>query len=369
MKILIAPDSFKGSLSAKEVADSLEKGLTKRVPSLTIQKLPLGDGGEGTLDALINNEVYAAEEWLFNDPFVGQRKAGVGVSNRQIYFESASVLGLPWFETRGIPFGKRNSRSLGILIRQAVEKGYGSFQIGLGGTGCHDWGLGLAHEMGVRFFDRNGNEMEKPWSTPGQIYRFNLPDTDFHINALSDIDAPLMGKMGAAFGYAEQKGGSEPEILEEISFHLLEVVKQSTGNDLSNLKGGAAAGGLGFGLAAFFNAQITSGIQTAAENLELEKHIAEAYIVITGEGKIDGQSFDGKVLSGVLALAKKHQKPMILVCGRDEVKGDLPKEVIGVFETSVFAETEEESVQNASNLLENNVSLAVRDFFKKYRTQ
>lgn len=368
MKILIAPDSFKGSLSAKEVADFLEKGLMKCMPSLTIQKLPLGDGGEGTLDALITNEIYSAEEWLFNDPFVSQRKAVVGVGEQQIYFESASVLGLPWFCDKDIPFERRNSRALGILIRQAVEKGYRAFQIGLGGTGCHDWGLGLAHEMGVGFFDRDGNELREPWSNPNRIHRFSLPDTVIHIKALSDIDAPLMGKMGAAFGYARQKGGSEPEILEEISFHLLETVKQSTGRDLSDLKGGAAAGGLGFGLASFFNAEITSGIQTVSKSLQLEKQIVECDLIITGEGKIDDQSFDGKVLSGVLELAKKHQKPIVLVCGRNEIKSNLPKEVIRFFETSAFAKTEEESVADARNLLENKVSLAVNKLFKERLT-
>jgi len=359
MKILIAPDSFKGSLSAKEVADSLEKGLLRCNSSLIVEKLPLGDGGEGTLDALSSGSVYSKEKWIFNDSFVGNRHVEVGVAKGQVYLESASVLGLPWFDTQGIPFGKRNSRALGLLIKQGIERGYRSFQIGLGGTGCHDWGLGLAHEMGVKFFDQVGNLLERPWSDPKQINKFELPEIDIEITALSDVDAPLTGKMGAAFCYAKQKGGTDLEILEETSFQLLDVVKRSTRIDLNDLKGAGAAGGLGFGLAAFFNAQITSGIQTVAENLQLEKHIAESDVIITGEGKIDGQSFDGKVLSGVLAFAKKHQKRVVLVCGKNEAKQNLPDDVIGVIETSAFAKTQDESISNASLIVLNEVACQV----------
>lgn len=359
MKMLLAPDSFKGSLSAKEVAESLEKGLKGHLPSLTIEKLPLGDGGEGTLDALISSGLYGREQWLFNDPIVGQRRVEVGVSKRQVYLESASVLGLPWFEAQGIPFGKRNSRALGVLMKQALEKGYSSFQIGLGGTGCHDWGLGLAFELGVRFFDREGYSLDEPWSDPKLIYDFEVPEFEMNITSLSDIDAPLTGKMGAAFCYAGQKGATDLEGLEETANRLIEVVKRSTGINLTDLKGGGAAGGLGFGLAAFFKTEITSGIQTVAENLQLEKLIAESDIIITGEGKIDGQSFDGKVLSGVLALAKKYRKPMILVCGRNEVRRDLPQEIVGVFDTSKYSKTAEESIAFAGSIMANHLSVDI----------
>jgi glycerate kinase len=356
MKILIAPDSFKGSLSAKEVADSVERGLTKCNASLSIEKLPLGDGGEGTLDALSSGNVYTKEKWFFNDPFVGKRNVEVGVAKGQVYLESASVLGLPWFEAQSIPFGKRNSRALGILIQQGIERGYRSFQIGLGGTGCHDWGLGLAHELGVRFYDRDRKLLEAAWNEPTRIYDFAIHDIELNINALSDIDAPLTGKRGAALCYASQKGATDINSLEETALHLLEVVNKVTGKNLTELKGGGAAGGLGLGLAAFFDARIKSGIQTVAENLELEKHVAESDIIITGEGKIDGQSFNGKVLSGVLALAKKHKKPMVLVCGKNEAGQNLPDVVIGVFETSAFAETQNESISSASLILGNDVA-------------
>jgi len=358
MRILIAPDSFKGSLSAKEVADSLEKGLMKYNASLSIEKLPLGDGGEGTLDTLISNKIYTGEKWSFDDPYVGQCSVVVGVAENKTYLESASVLGLPWFHDNRIPFGNRNSRSLGILLKQACEKGYRKCQIGLGGTGCHDWGLGMAYEMGVEFLNKQGNLIEQPWANPQGIHHFIVPKIEISITALSDIDAPLTGNAGAALEYAKQKGANDLKSLEKIAFHLLEVLNRNTNKDFRGVKGGAAAGGLGFGLAAFFNAEITSGIQTASKNLQLEKHVSQCDLVITGEGKIDTQSFDGKVLSGILSLARKHCKPVVIVCGKAEkqVRSKLNKEVLQLLETNTFAESEQESIQKTGYILQNRLA-------------
>jgi glycerate kinase len=361
MNILLAPDSFKGSLSALSIAEYLELGIKKTVPDLVCKKLPLGDGGEGTLSTMIAANAFHGEYWKISDPFYGQRDIQVGLRNNRAYLESASVLGLPWFTQQGIPFDERNSRALGLLIGSGQARNVSEFQIGLGGTGCHDWGLGLAHELGVHFFDSDGHGIRDSWKNPERIYRFEIPDNELRITALSDIDAPLTGKTGAALRYAHQKGAVDLDALERGALHLINLVQRSTGRDLSRLRGAGAAGGIGFGLAAFFGSKIASGIQKVAESLELDKHVSDCDLVVTGEGKLDAQSFDGKVLSGVLEAAGKHGKSVVLVCGQadETIKHQLPQEIIKLFETMSFASSAEESMKAVKPILIDHIGPAI----------
>ncbi len=335
MKILIAPDSFKESLSAKEVACAIEQGIRRVFPKARILKVPMADGGEGTVRALVSaaggrilkRSVYGPLGKRVEAEFgiLGDKKTGV------IEMASASGLALIKPESRN-PL-KTTTYGTGELIKAALNKNLKKIIIGLGGSATVDGGSGMARALGFKFLDSrgkvinplNGAALEKIYSIDAQSIDLRVKQTEF-IGAC-DVDNPLLGPEGAAKVYGPQKGAT-PEMVKKLEKglrNLAKVIKRDLGPDVTGLSrpcaqgrgvpGAGAAGGLGAGLAGFLNAKLKPGIDIVIDLTGLKKKIKGSHLVITGEGKLDSQTIYGKVPIGVAKTAKLHNVPVIAVCG------------------------------------------------------
>lgn len=322
MKILLAPDSFKGSLSSKEVCHAMENGI-KRVIDAEIISIPIADGGEGTVEAL----VYAVGGEIIKsdvtgplgekvEAFYGILKDGTAV------IEMAACAGLYL-----IPEEKRNplkttTYGVGELIKLALDRGCRKFIIGIGGSATNDGGVGMAQALGARFLDKDGNEIGFGGGELYKIEKIDISSIDKRIYesefiVASDVDNPLCGEKGASYVYGPQKGAT-PEmikILDENLRHLAYEAKKVIEKDYSEVPGAGAAGGLGFGLMAFLGAKLKRGIDIIIETTRLEEKIKEVDLVITGEGNTDFQTAFGKAPAGIAKLAKKYNKPVIILSG------------------------------------------------------
>jgi glycerate 2-kinase len=325
MKIVIAPDSFKGNLTAKQVADAIEIGIRRVIRDAEIVKIPMADGGEGTVQALVDatdGEIITAE---VSDPLENRIKAEFGIlgdSQKTAVIEMASASGLPL-----VPRDKRNPMltttfGTGELIRIALDKGCRKLIVGIGGSATVDGGAGMAQALGVRLLDKNGNEIAKGGGGLEHLDHIDITSLDPRITETTtivacDVDNPLVGPRGAPEVFGPQKGAT-PEmvkILDKFLDRYADIIKRDLGIDIKNIPGAGAAGGLGAGLMAFLGAQLKSGIDIVIDASGLEKHLKDTDIVITGEGKIDRQTIYGKTPIGVARTAKKYGIPVIAFAG------------------------------------------------------
>ena len=325
MKIVIAPDSFKGNLTAKQVADAIEIGIKRVIPDAEIVKIPMADGGEGTVQALVDatdGEIITAE---VSDPLGNQIKAEFGIlgdSQKTAVIEMASASGLPL-----VPRDKRNpmlttTYGTGELIRIALDKGCRKLIVGIGGSATVDGGAGMAQALGVKLLDKNSNEIPKGGGGLEHLDHIDVTSLDPRITETTtivacDVDNPLVGPRGAPEVFGPQKGAT-PEmvkILDKFLDRYADIIKCDLGIDIKNIPGAGAAGGLGAGLMAFLGAQLRSGIDIVIDASGLEKHLKDTDIVITGEGKIDRQTIYGKTPIGVARTAKKYGIPVIAFAG------------------------------------------------------
>lgn len=324
MKIVIAPDSYKESLSAVNVAKAIEKGFREIFPDAEYISVPVADGGEGTVDAMISatqgTKITATVTGPLGDPV----KASWGMSGdgKTAFIEMAEASGLAL-----VPLELRNplnttSRGTGELILQALDKGARHIIIGIGGSATNDGGAGMVQALGARLSDAAGQEIG-----PGGGHLLSLNNIDLCamdarlqgcvINVACDVTNPLVGENGASRIFGPQKGASEAMIIEldRNLEHFANVIKQSLRVDVKNTPGAGAAGGMGAALLAFLGANLRSGVEIVTEALNLEEHIHDCSLVITGEGRMDSQSIRGKVPIGVAAVAKKYRKPVIGIAG------------------------------------------------------
>lgn len=319
MKILITPDSFKGSANAADVASALAKGIRSVIKDkIEITELPLGDGGEGTANALAKalggfktqkteclnaNRKTIEAEWFFN------------AENGTVILDMAAASGITHIAKSELSILGANTFGTGQLIKEAIALGAREIIIGLGGSATNDAGIGLASALGYKFLDNSKNEVLPIPLNFKQIAKVLSPEITWpKIIGVYDVDIELLGTHGSVARYSAQKGANEKEkkFLEDGLQHLVKVLDSGTEKD----KGAGAAGGLGYGLSTFLNAELKPGFDFVSKTLELEEKIAEADFIITGEGKVDFQTLDGKLVNGVAALAKKHAKPLIIVAGQ-----------------------------------------------------
>lgn len=328
MKILIVPDKFKYTFSASEIAFLIKEILLQINPKLEIEQLPLSDGGEGFLSVFeklkgckkISSTTYDAcyEQIKTNFLFNSETKTA--------FLELAQTVGLQKIKPAQRNPMKTSSYGLGVQILQAVELGATKIIIGLGGSATNDAGIGLANALGYRFLGEKNQKIEtvgKNLIEIRKIYEGNLK-IDFSkikILALTDVNNVLSGKNGAAYIYAKQKGASESDIflLDEGLQNINKIFIQNSKTDYNKVAGAGAAGGIGAGLVYFCKAKIQNGSQYIFKTLNLENKIKNADLIITGEGKLDIQSFEGKLVSNVVELAKKHNKKVLIVCGVSEL--------------------------------------------------
>ncbi len=324
MKVIIAPDSFKGSLSSIEAAKAIQKGVKKANEHIETVVVPLADGGEGTVQSLVditNGKLLYAK---VHDPLGRKITASYGVlgDNKTAVIEMASASGLPLLtENERNPLNT-NTFGTGELILAALHNGFNKFILGLGGSATNDGGTGMAAALGACFIDSQGNTVNPSGQTLGEIHKIDLSNLDPRIKTSEftiacDVDNPLCGVHGASRVYAPQKGASsrDVEILEKNMLHYANVLQQEFGKNIKDIPGAGAAGGLGAGMIAFLNANLKKGIDILAEIANLRAHIKGADLVITGEGCLDYQTAFGKTPFGVAKIASEYDVPTIAIAG------------------------------------------------------
>lgn len=370
MKIVIASDSYKGSCSTLEVANSIEKGIKRIYPKAEIIKIPVADGGEGTVDALVTARNGSYEEVEVMGPLGKTIKAKYGLLDKDTaVIEMASASGLMLIKKEERNPLITTTYGTGQLILSAIEKGAKKIFIGIGGSATNDGGIGMAQALGVSFKDNKGNEIGYGGGKLKQIEKIDTRDMnplikEVEITVITDVMNPLCGLDGASHIYGAQKGASPEviEILDENLKHYGAKIKEYLGKDILNIAGSGAAGGLGAGLIAFCDAKIRLGIDKVLDIVEIDKYLEGADLVITGEGQIDGQSIFGKVPIGVAKRAKKYNIPVMAIVGSEgegasEVYSHNIDIIIDIINKPM---TLEEAIKNVKPLLENAAEKAMR---------
>ena len=324
MKVVIAPDSYKGCLSALEVAKAMERGVLSVFPSAEVRKIPIADGGEGTVAALVtatNGQLRQAE---VTDPLGNKISAHWGVlgDGRTAVIEMAAASGLPL-----VPKEKRDPRvtttyGTGELIKAALADGLAKIIIGIGGSATNDGGTGMARALGVRFLDAAGQEVAAGGGSLAEICQIDTTGLDprlknTEIVVACDVDNPLCGTRGASAVFGPQKGAT-PEMVQQLDAGLAKYAscaRQATGRDVAEKAGAGAAGGLGAGLMFFTPAQLKPGVEIVLDAVGFSDIVRDADFVITGEGRTDFQTAFGKAPVGVAKVAKTHGVPVFCISG------------------------------------------------------
>lgn len=324
MKIVLAPDSFKGTFSSLEVIEHLEEVARWHFSPLEVVKVPIADGGEGTVDALVTaakGEYRTAE---VTGPLPGMRvKAKYGIIyDKTAVIEMAQASGLPLIQTERRDPLNATTYGTGELIRKALDEGIRDFIIGIGGSATNDGGIGAAQALGVKFLDGSGKEVGLGGKQLRFINKIILDDMDPRIKestitVICDVSNPLTGPLGATAVYGPQKGVTEEtfDILESGMKNYERLIKETTGMDMSRVPGSGAAGGLGAALVAFLGAALKPGIDTILDYVRFEELIEGADLVVTGEGRIDGQSMYGKVPVGIARRCERKGVPVVAIVG------------------------------------------------------
>jgi glycerate kinase len=324
MRILIAPDSYKNALSALEVAKALKAGLLKVFPDAEIELLPMADGGEGTVEALIDATGGQIIKTRVHDPLMRPVESSFGITGDGVaaVIEMASASGIQLINTAERNPWVTTTFGTGELIRAALDKGCRDIILGIGGSATNDCGMGMASALGVKFLDQSGNPVGQGGGMLGEVARIDTSGLDARIRdtkimVACDVTNPLTGPKGASHVYGPQKG-ADPEMAEKLDGNLKrfsEVIAEQLGKKVGNIPGAGAAGGLGAGLIAFLDGELVEGVPAIAAKTGLDAAAAKADIVITGEGKIDSQTQYGKTPYGVAQVANRHGKPLIAVAG------------------------------------------------------
>lgn len=323
MKLVFAPDSFKGSLSAEKVCRLLKREAERVFPGCETIALPVSDGGEGAVNVLLPS-VRGKKRKLFVKGPLGERtEAQYGIFGEGCaLIEMAAASGLTLVPTQRRNIMKANTWGTGQMILDALSNGCSRLYIAIGGSATSDGGMGCADALGVRFLDKKGDILQPLPENLGKIEKIDTenlhPDLKkAEVFVMCDVTNPLTGKNGAVNVFGPQKGGTKEELeaLEKGMLHYEKILKDTFGREIGLVPGAGAAGGLGAGLVAFAGAKLVSGIEAVLEILQFEKKAAGADLVVTGEGRIDGQSAWGKVLWGVGSLCKKNKIPCIAIAG------------------------------------------------------
>ena len=324
-KFVLAPDSFKESLSALEVCQAMEKGIKKVFPKAEIISMPMADGGEGTTDALIDatggRRVYKKVQGSFANTNVEAYFGILGNSNTAVVeMAKANGLELVALEDRNPLI--TSTYGTGQLIKAAMDEGVDKIIIGIGGSATNDGGSGMARALGAKFLNKDQEEIPLGGGFLKEVRTIDMSDFDPRVEEIeiliaTDVTNPLTGNNGASYVFGPQKGATEEmvKILDENLKHYAEIVHNDLGINVKNKPGSGAAGGLGAGLLAFTNAKMQLGIELVAQTIYLEDKIKETDYVFTGEGGMDYQTKFGKAPYGVCKIAKKYKKPCFALAG------------------------------------------------------
>jgi glycerate kinase len=370
-KIVIAPDSYKGCLSALDVANIIESAILEFYPKINIVKVPIADGGEGTVDALVT---ATKGKFIYSEVLnpLGEKilaKWGILGDGTSAVIEMASASGLPL-----VPKEKRNpyitsTFGTGQLILSALNAKCKKIVIGIGGSATNDGGAGMAKALGVKFFDESDNELEEGGLALQKLKRIDISNIDPRIKDVEilvacDVDNPLCGPRGASAVYGPQKGAT-PEMVKELDKALLnfsKVSKEATGKDVKDIPGAGAAGGLGAGLMLFTNASLIPGVELVLKITGFDTLVRDADLVITGEGNTDFQTVFGKAPVGVAKAAKKYNIPVICISGGlgDGYESVFENGIDAIISISSKPASLEECMLNGATLLKSATKRLIR---------
>lgn len=371
--IVIATDSFKESLTAKQACESINKGILEVIPGANVLMIPMADGGEGTVQALIDSTSGKLITVRVHDPLGREIEAFFGLlgDNKTAVIEMAAASGIELLKNSEKDPLITSSYGTGELILAALDEGSKKIILGIGGSASNDGGAGMIQALGGKLLDENGKELK-----PGGIYLKHLQDiklddldprlksTSFIV--ASDVDNPLLGENGATKIFGPQKGADKfkVEILEKNLEQFANITESCLGKKFRDHPGAGASGGLGFSAMAFLNANLLPGFDVVAQLTSLGDSIKKADLVITGEGKLDAQTKHGKTPFGVAQLAKKYNIPVIAFAGKtDRESMELYKddfiEIIPIVSEKISLQ---EAMENASDLLRIVTSKAIREY-------
>ena len=320
-KAILIPDSFKGTLSSIEICTIISEKINKHFPHCHVVSIPVADGGEGSVDCFLS---ALGGEKIFetvSSPYFEDMESFYGLIEDTAVIEMASCAGLPLVEDRKNP-SLTTTYGVGQLIMAAAKKGCKKIIVGLGGSSTNDGGCGAAAAVGVKFYDKKGNEFIPVGKTLIDIDRIDLSHRakeldNIEIITMCDIDNPMYGPAGAAYIFGPQKGADEKMILEldKGLKNLCDVIEKETGKNLKDYPGSGAAGAMGAGMIAFFDSVLKMGIETVLDTVKFDEIIEDADMIFTGEGRIDTQSLRGKVVIGVGKRAKNKDIPVTVIAG------------------------------------------------------
>ncbi len=324
MQIVVAPDSYKGSVSALGVAQAMERGILRVFPDADVRKIPIADGGEGTVEALVTATHGKLKQLDVTGPLGERLTAQWGVlgDGQTAVIEMAAASGLPL-----VPADRRNPRitttyGTGELMRAALDEGLRKIIIGIGGSATNDGGAGMLRAFGARFFGDDGRELPDGGGALARLQRIDLTGLDSRLKdcqiiVACDVDNPLCGPRGASAVFGPQKGAT-PEIVAELDAalaHFAAIAQRVSGRDVAEMPGAGAAGGLGAGLMFFTPARLRPGVEIVLDAVGFAEVVKNATFVITGEGRTDFQTAYGKAPVGVAKVAKQFKVPVFCLCG------------------------------------------------------
>ena len=368
---LLAPDSFKGSLSATQVCAALQRGIQRADSTASVHSIPLADGGEGTLDAVLRARSDATIHRARVQNPLGQTIEAhwARLDENTALIEMAQASGLTLVAPAERDALRASSYGLGQIISAALDAGCRHLLIGIGGSASSDGGSGMLRALGAHFLNSNGEEIENGGGALNELARLDTTNLDARLNdcrieVLCDVTNPLCGTHGAAQIFAPQKGASpaQVQVLAAGLERWAEVAQQLLGHDCRTQAGAGAAGGVGFALLAFANAQLTPGIERVLDIADFNSHLARAAYVLSGEGSLDEQTLNGKTLAGVCRRAQTARVPVIAFAGQVQLNGAQLDELglLSAFSLANGALSLQECVDNADELLSACVERVVR---------
>ncbi|MBQ8228327.1 MAG: glycerate kinase [Clostridia bacterium] len=368
-KAVIVPDSFKGTVSSERICEIFEEKINKIHPTCEVVKIPVADGGEGSVNCFLN---ALGGEKIFvkvSAPYGEKTEAFYAVINGDTaVIEMAVCAGLPLVEGRKNPL-LTTTYGVGELMLDAAKRGCQKIIMCLGGSCTNDMGAGMAAAVGIKFYNTEGQSFVPVGGTLKDIVKIDVTErnklfNEIEITAMCDIENPLFGTNGAAYVFAPQKGADKisVKVLDDGLRHASEIIKKDLGIDVADLPGAGAAGGMGAGMVAFFGAKLQPGIETVLDTINFDQKVDGADVVFTGEGKLDSQSLMGKVVSGVAKRTRKKAIPVIAVVGGYEAE---LTEIYNMGVTAVFATNplplDFEKVRNKS---EENLAMTVENILR-----
>lgn len=362
-KILVVADKFKGSLSSEDACNAIKRGLENGCRNympgrgILIHTLPMADGGDGTLDvvekAIGGEKIYTK----VSDPFYREIEVPFILRNKTAFVEMALCCGIQLLKKEEYNPSITSTYGLGEVIAEAIGRGAEEVVVGIGGSATNDGGMGMLKALGYDFIDRRGEEALSLMDVCGISSNNVMPSLKkVRFTVASDVNNPLLGDRGATVVYSPQKGADLEmvDLLEAGMRNYSEVCKDFTGKDFADFPGSGAAGGTGFAFRSFLNAEIIPGWQILSKFTYMDKLIAAADLVVTGEGLLDYQSVSGKLVNGVCEISSDYKKNVWVFCGANMLTGKESKNagIARVFEISKIAKDREDSIRNAVEYLE-----------------